>query len=904
MQAPRRGVNSFHRDPDPVSHLKIFYTTDRMASDTKDIAADMQSACIVKDINFFVNPAFLDQPASPNKYRTRFEQDEVTYLYWDIELINLLYKKQGGNVTFKLRCTALSTGKEMYGQEQTVDFFSSEISRIVTYSWGIENGGYWIADQYVWELSINGNTQVTRTIIIDAMGVVTDKSNPYFDLLDTKLFPGYVDNRESSQGYRYLTQFNQAETEYVGIEINFRRKFNDSKNLEFFVTIINALTGITYLSYRFDLAYEAVSQSSTAFARVRHGTSKGRYWPCGTFFFYVSFMGVTITMGRFTVGTEEIAGMVSPLDQTMLNTPVKTMAPAAGLSVEAALAQLDELTGMTAVKKAIHENIEYLKFNKLRMEKGFLDDSATNLHSIFTGNPGTGKTTVVRLLGKIYNAMGLLSKGHVVETSRGDLIGEFIGQTAPKTKAMIEKARGGILFIDEIYSLLKEGSKSDYGAEVIELLLVEMSSGAGDIAIIGAGYPAEVELFLNSNPGLKSRFGQRFHFDDYMPDELMGIANRALKLEQATLSAAATTELEKKFTELYRNRDKYFANGRLAFSIIDEAKKQMGIRLMKLANLNDLSPEDLSRIELEDLQNAFGEEGKKKLQLAINQEELNQALQELDAMVGLDAVKQDIKDRINLVRFYAETGKDVLNKFSLHAILTGNPGTGKTTLARLLGKIYKALGLLERGHVVEVDRQNLVAGYVGQTALKTAEAVNSAMGGVLFIDEAYSLAGNGENDFGGEAIETLLKMMEDSRGRFAVIVAGYTDNMSTFIRSNPGLQSRFDATYNLPDYTCPELLQIAQHLLAAQDLVLQPDALQYLSAYLEQAYQTRDKYFGNARFVRQAVEGIVTRQNLRMAALAAGQRTPDMMKGIVLADVETLQIRESLEQRPIGFKGR
>lgn len=857
----------------------------------------MQTACIVKDISFFVNPGFRDQPASPNKYRTRFEQDEVTYLYWDIELINLFYKKQDSSVTFKLRCTSVSTGKEMYCQDQTVTFFPSEISRILNYSWGTEKAGYWIADQYSWELTINGNVEFTKTISISAMGVVTETNNPYFDLLETKLFPGYLDNREDTAGYRYLTQFNQSETEYVGIEIDFKRKFTDSKTLEFYVTIVDASSGVTYLSYRFELLYEAISQSSSSFARFRHGTSKGKFWPNGSFLFYVSFMGVTITSGQFKVGSEELAGVV----QATSNTSGPVEQP--GLSVQAALAQLDELIGMTAVKKAIHENIEYLKFNKLRMEKGFLDDSATNLHSVFTGNPGTGKTTVVRLLGKIYSAMGLLSKGHVVETSRGDLIGEFIGQTAPKTKAMIEKARGGILFIDEIYSLVKEGSKSDYGAEVIELLLVEMSSGTGDIAIIGAGYPAEVDVFLNSNPGLKSRFGRRFNFDDYMPDELMGIANRALKLEQATLSADAATVLEKKFTELYRNRDKYFGNGRLAFSIIDEAKKHMGIRLMQLANLNDLSPEDLSRIELEDLQQAFGNDDKKQLRLSINQDELNQALQELDGMVGLDAVKQDIKDRINLVRFYAETGKDVLNKFSLHAILTGNPGTGKTTLARLLGKIYKALGLLERGHVVEVDRQNLVAGYVGQTALKTADAVNSAMGGVLFIDEAYSLAG-GDNDFGGEAIETLLKMMEDNRGKFAVIVAGYTDNMTTFIRSNPGLQSRFDATYNLPDYTCPELLQIAQHLLAAQDLALQPDALQYLSAYLEQAYQARDKYFGNARFVRQAVEAIVTRQNLRMAGMPAAQRTPEMMKEVILADVETLQIRESLQQRPIGFKGR
>ncbi|MBS1608973.1 MAG: AAA family ATPase [Bacteroidetes bacterium] len=872
-----------------------------MSTDPTNTATTIQPACIVKDIQFFANPAFQNHKASVNKYRTRFEEEELKFIYWDIELVNLLYKKQSSSVTFRLRCKALTTGKEMYAEEQTVNFTYADILKTTTNSFGSETGGYWKADQYLWDLSVNGNMQLSKTIIIDKMGMVTQDNNPYFDVLETKLFPGYINKSENTQGYRYLTQFNRSETEYVGIELFLKRKFKDSKNLEFIVTIIDAASGLVYALHCFDTAYQADSQPSTVYTRFHYGGAKNSFWVNGTYLFYVSFMNVTIAAGQFSVGDEEIAGALPPLNKATLNIATKTNAEKQEASVETALAQLDELTGMAGVKKAIRENIEYLRFNKLRMEKGFADDSGSNLHSIFTGNPGTGKTTVVRLLGKIYKAMGVLSKGHVVEATRADLIGEYIGQTAPKTKAMIEKARGGILFIDEVYSLARESSKNDFGTEAIEMLLVEMSSGAGDIAIIGAGYPAEVELFLNSNPGLKSRFGRYFNFEDYMPDELMQIADRALKIEEATLSTDAKIELEKKFTDLYRSREKYFGNGRLAFSIIDEAKKHMGIRLMKLDNLNTLSAEDLSRIEIEDLRKVFAEDDSKKLHLTVNEKELNEALQELDRMVGLPSIKQEIKDKINLVRFYSETGKEALNNFSLHALLTGNPGTGKTTLARLLGKIYKALGLLERGHVVEVDRQNLVAGYVGQTALKTAAAINNAMGGILFIDEAYSLTGSGDNDFGSEAIETLLKMMEDHRGKFSVIAAGYTDNMNEFVRSNPGLQSRFDAAYNLPDYTSEELLLIAQKLLALQELTLQAEALHYLSGYLNQAYENRDKYFGNARFVRQTVETIVTRQNLRMAALPSEKRTPEMLKQVLLADVEQLQIKESPKRQTIGF---
>ena len=286
------------------------------------------------------------------------------------------------------------------------------------------------------------------------------------------------------------------------------------------------------------------------------------------------------------------------------------------------------------------------------------------------------------------------------------------------------------------------------------------------------------------------------------------------------------------------------------------------------------------------------------------EELLEKSLAELNSLTGMTGIKQNVNDLVKLVRFYQETGKNVLNKFSLHSVFIGNPGTGKTTVARILASIYKGLGILEKGHLVEVDREGLVAGYVGQTAIKTNEKIEEALGGILFIDEAYSLSqGKGSQyDFGGEAIEIILKRMEDLRGKFGVIVAGYPENMQEFISSNPGLKSRFDSYFNFEDYSPEEMFTIALSIFKKEETTPDIASQNHLKEYFDFLYKNRDRFFGNARTVRQVVIEAVKNQNLRLASMKKEERTKEMLETIIFDDVKEFEIKENNSTRRVGFK--
>ncbi len=557
------------------------------------------------------------------------------------------------------------------------------------------------------------------------------------------------------------------------------------------------------------------------------------------------------------------------------------------VSTEPALKRLQELIGLHAVKELVQQRIQQLEVEKAR--QGLVTVTAPpRLHMVFKGNPGTGKTTVARLIGEIYRDLGLLQRGQVVEVSRKDLVAGYVGQTALKTDSVIDKALDGVLFIDEAYTL-NQSEGRDYGQEAIETLLKRMEDESHRLAVIVAGYPNKMDEFIkskNSNPGLKDRFATEVIFEDYTPDELMAIFRRRVSQVQGTISPNLEPALENLFTRLYEERDDQFGNARAVenlFNAIDNRRSQRVI-MQKLDPVHE-------SYQLEDLppkEREISQQGVK------NEEILEQALKELYSMVGLQNVKRMIRELVNeekanqRLKAAGHALGDAVE--TRHMIFLGNPGTGKTTVARLVGKIFKALGLLKKGKLKEVKRNELVAGYVGQTEAKTQKVIESALDSILFIDEAYSLAPSSASDFGREAINTLVPAMENERHRLVVILAGYSREMMEFLAANSGLESRIPYRIEFPDYNGRELFEIFIGMCRRDQRICPSNVANRLREIFNKMYAHRSFNFGNGRDVRNFYEKMVRQQKSRI--VYDNLKEKKAMITFALSDIPSLSKRK------------
>ena len=522
------------------------------------------------------------------------------------------------------------------------------------------------------------------------------------------------------------------------------------------------------------------------------------------------------------------------------------------------LAELDSLVGLKSVKEEMTQTAAYID---LQLKRGS-SSNALERHYVFTGNPGTGKTTVARIMADILKALDAVPNGQMIEADRSKLVAGYAGQTSIKTNELIDSAIGGVLFIDEAYTLY-QGENDIFGKEAVDTLLKRLEDDRGKFICIVAGYTKEMHQFIESNPGLKSRFNKTIHFEDYTPEELTQIFLNLAKKNKFVISSPVQQSLKRHLEEVYATRDHNFGNARDVRTLFENATSNQSKRLAGITGSPAFRQEMMFELTAEDI---IGTEKSKA-------KSLDEVLAELDEFIGMTSIKEAIRRlavQAVFIKQRLQLGIGTAEPMSLNIVLTGNPGTGKTSVARKMGEILKAIGILPTDNVIEVDRNQMVGKYMGETPKLVNALCNRAMGGILFIDEAYTLydADGGSGDkYGKEAVEALMKRMEDDKGKFVVIAAGYRKEMTTFMQVNPGLESRFTHRLHIEDYTEIELAEIFKMLAKKKQYLISEQAEAVLYEQIHELFSQKTRTFGNAREMRRLFDATIQQLSMRVSTI-------------------------------------
>ena len=550
-------------------------------------------------------------------------------------------------------------------------------------------------------------------------------------------------------------------------------------------------------------------------------------------------------------------------------------------NVESSYERLEKMVGLSIVKEQIKDIIATdIVEHERRKRQGNGYKSGT-MHMIFGGNPGSAKTTVAKLFGGIAKEKGILKSGAFVECGGMDLDG--LGCVSKIREAFLA-AKGGILFIDEAYSL-----KSDVA---VTALIQEMENRREEVIVVLAGYNERMQAFMEINEGLKSRIPYWVEFPDYDADELTAILKLMVQERGLRITDDAIKEAYYIFEKVMHTDN--FGNGRYVRNLIEHAMQKQSVRLLApRSEANEIPQEELFLITREDI--CTLEEGLKE------ERKTGTAKKELEEMIGLSTAKKVIQKAIanfKLKKICMEKGI-LKEKASLHMVFTGNPGTAKTTVARLFAEILKDEKVLPTGNFVEVGRAELVGEHVGATAPLVKRKFKEAQGGILFIDEAYSLCDSYENGFGDEAINTLVQEMENHRDDVIVIFAGYPDKMKTFLDRNPGMRSRIAFQVEFEDYSTEELCNITELMLSKKQMTITKAGMEKLRKNYESARTSHD--YGNGRYVRKILEEAEMNLAERVSQLCDAELTVQLITTIEESDIPEVSECKVDKKKVIGF---
>ncbi|MBW8482489.1 AAA family ATPase [Actinomadura parmotrematis] len=516
--------------------------------------------------------------------------------------------------------------------------------------------------------------------------------------------------------------------------------------------------------------------------------------------------------------------------------------------------ELAALVGLTDVKEEVQALVAEARAVRLRRAAGMAAAGTRPRHLVFAGNPGTGRRSVAAIVGRVYAGLGVLSQGQLVEADRSDLLGDYATDTALKVRRAVQSALGGVLVVRDPH----EAAPADpaRAREVMDALVGALHDEPDDLLVVLTGPEDELNGLLRGRPDLAALFPRTLVFPDLTGAQLVRVFEQGAADAGYALGAGVTGKVGGLLQGAQRGPG--FANARLAAGLLEWSVAMQGRRVLADGVVDET--ERLDEILLEDVPDTL---------VAAPRRASGDPLAEIDRLVGLAGIKAEIHRLVADARMAPDRDRAGMRLRSpaRHLVFVGNPGTAKTTVARLLAAVYADLGLLDSGHLVEVTRSQLVGEFVGQTAPKVRAAVERARGGVLFIDEAYALTPGDSfdgRDFGQEAVDELVQAMENHRHDLVVIVAGYKSRMERFLASNPGLAGRFPRTLEFGDYSDDELVEIYASMAADQGFVLADGLLDAVRLRLGAEKHTES--FANARFVRNLLEETIANQGRRLTS--------------------------------------